>query len=67
MLMSKETDDLGDYVNKLVDSQGVAVVTVKDGWVFTFTRERLEQLTKALGESDKVMVFVKSSEKTVKN
>lgn len=60
---------LGEYISELTDSQGVSVVTVKDGWVFVFTKDFLQSLIdEAKGaESDKVSVFVKSSADAVKN
>lgn len=55
--------DIADYIATLTDNQGVAVVTVSDGWVFTFTREKLLKLVETIDESDsnKLVVFVKSS------
>lgn len=56
-----KNEDIGDYVNTLVDHAGVAVVTVSDGWVLTFTRAHFEKMLKAFGDSDRLAVFVKSS------
>jgi hypothetical protein len=56
-------EDIGGYVNTLVDHNGVAVITVSDGWVLTFTRAHFEMMLEAFGESDKLAVFVKSSAK----
>lgn len=55
--------DIADYIATLTDNQGVVVVTVSDGWVFTFTREKLLKLVETIDESDsnKLVVFVKSS------
>jgi hypothetical protein len=54
-------EDIGGYVDTLVDHNGVAVVTVSDGWVLTFTRAHFQKMLEAFGESDRLAVFVKSS------
>lgn len=60
-------DDVAAYIKELTDNQGVAVVTVKDGWVFTFTKERINQMMNALGNENYLTVFVKSSDTLPKN
>lgn len=62
-------NNIAEYINELTDSQGVSVVTVSDGWVFTFTRSMLETLIAEAEQADstKVAVFVKSSADAVKN
>jgi hypothetical protein len=34
---------------------------VKDGWVFTFSKEKLISLIEGLPESENMIIFVKSS------
>lgn len=65
--MSDKHDDIAGYVKELVDAKGVAVVTVKDGWVFTFTKDHLNKMIENLGDSEHLSVFVKSTAKLVKN
>ncbi len=54
-------EDLGpSHIVDLADKQGVAVVTVKDGYVLVFTRWHLEQTLKAMDErkTDKCIVMI---------
>lgn len=55
--------DAAEYLNTLTDKQGVAVATVSDGWVFHFSREKLQQMVDAIDAdgADKLVVFVKNS------
>jgi hypothetical protein len=62
-MKSNNEEDIGGYISTLVDHQGVAVVTVSDGWVLCFTRDHFEKMLKAFGDSDKLAVFVQSSAK----
>ena len=62
-----DDNDLGSYVNELTNTQGVAVITVSDGWVLVFTKDMLKNLLKQAKDSDKVMVQVKSSARLPKN
>jgi len=56
--------DLSSYVDALTTVQGATVLTVDDGWVMIFTKERLIELLEKANDSDKVMIFIKSSEKS---
>jgi hypothetical protein len=60
--MNNPEDNVGSYVSELVRHQGVAVVTVSDGWVFTFSKEKLKELVNSLENSERVTIFVKSSD-----
>ena len=59
----KDQNDLADYISTLVEKQGIAVVTVNDGWVMTITKDRLQQLLAAAEDKDKIILFIKSSAK----
>lgn len=59
--------NLAEYIKTLLDTQGVSVVTVNDGWVFTFTRDHLKEMVETLGDKDSLAVFVKSSVNQPKN
>ena len=62
-------DDLeaGEYIQTLMNHSGVAVVTVDDGWIFTFNRQTLQALIDSAPDKDSFMIFVKSSAKAAKN
>lgn len=62
-----ETDDLGGYIKELADQKGVSVVTVSDGWVMMFTKQKLQELIGAAENQDHVLVFIKNSDSIVKN
>ncbi len=63
----KELDNVGEYVTALLKANGVSVVTAEDGWVFTFTKEKLRSLVENGEESENIMIFVKSSANGVVN
>lgn len=51
-----------DYVKVMLKHNGVSVLTVKDGWVFTFTKEKLLSLISGLEDTENITIFVRSSE-----
>lgn len=63
--MNKPLDstNLGEFINELSDQKGIVVMTVDDGHVFVITKETLQSLLvqAETNESNKVIVFVKSS------
>ncbi len=60
-------NSLGEYVKKIADLQGIAVTTVSDGWVLLVTNQKLKELVEASSETGYAMIFIKSSEDTLKN
>ena len=58
------TDDPKELMEEVLDdivAKPISVVTVKDGWVFSFSRDLLAGLLKRSEETGKVVVFVKNS------
>jgi len=60
-MSTKETDPI-EYLNKLVDAQGVACSTVSDGHVLIFTRTFLRDLVEKNADKEKLVIFVKRPE-----
>jgi hypothetical protein len=56
--MNSETDAI-DYLRALVETQGVSVATVSDGWLFTFNKQKLLSLLNGLEDSKHIMIMVK--------
>lgn len=52
-------DNLKEFTEMQLESQGVSVVTVSDGTVFTFTKELLTKLLAKSLDTGKVVVFIK--------
>jgi len=59
-------DNYAEYLTTLLKTQGVAVATVSDGWVFTFTKEKLQAVLNGTEEAN-IMIFVKNSDLQVKH
>lgn len=59
--MKNESNSAAEYVKTMLEINGVSVVTVDDGWVFTFTKEKLLSLLAGNGKAENIMIFVKSS------
>lgn len=57
-------DSAAEYLNAILKTQGVSVATVDDGWVFSFTKEKLVSLMEGLEEREILTIFVKSREKS---
>lgn len=57
-------DSAAEYLNTILKTQGVSVATVDDGWVFSFTKEKLVSLMEGLEEREILTIFVKSREKS---
>lgn len=58
--MKEEDTTMGAFVMELAKKNGVAVVTVKDGWVFMLSRTTLQRLLESCGDDqDYVMLQVK--------
>lgn len=53
-----------DNVIDEIIAKPISVVTVNDGWVFSFSTEILEALLRRSQKTGKVMVLVKKSEET---
>lgn len=64
--MENLEDNYAEYLSALLKAQGVAVATVSDGWVFTFTKEKLQSVLNGTEEAN-IMIFVKNSNLQVKN
>jgi hypothetical protein len=64
-----KTEDGVDYFLEIADKSGVAVTSVRDGHVFSFSKGHLEGMLDAIKESgsDHVLVFVKNSDKEFAN
>lgn len=61
-------DDLkwaGEYLAEMLKNEGVGAIKVKDGELFAFKRDRVEDLIKQMDKSgkDSVIVFVKTLKK----
>lgn len=61
--MNNSDKDAVAYLKALTEANGVSVATVEDGWVFAFTKEKLQFLLKGLADSEKLTIFVKDSRK----
>jgi hypothetical protein len=51
---------VADVIDAQIQQQGVSVIRVSDGHVFTFTLETLEALTERAREAGKVVLFVQT-------
>lgn len=51
-----------DFFIKTLDTQGVAVSTVKDGHILAFKREHLQQILDAHPDQEKIIIFIKQPE-----
>lgn len=60
-------NNIPEYLNTLLEHQGVAVAHVKDGWVIYFSKDKMSKLLEDIGEADRFMIFVKSTETEAKN
>lgn len=61
--MSNKDDKVAELMSR-VNEDGVAVSKVSDGFVFVFTRKKLEEIVASLNDKkqDNCVIFVKSSE-----
>ena len=59
--------DLGEFAKTLADKDGVAIMTVSDGWVFVFTETKLQELIETSKGKGYALVFVKSTANQPKN
>jgi hypothetical protein len=57
--MNNLEDNYAEYLSALIKTQGVAVVTVSDGWVFTFSKHKLISLLSGKEDAENIMIFVK--------
>jgi hypothetical protein len=65
--MNNLNDNLPGYIAQLLKQNGVSVVTVSDGWVFNFTKQKLLSLLESVAEAEIITIFVKSSANTISN
>jgi hypothetical protein len=56
------SDDGADFILKLVDANGVAVSSVKDGHILVFKKSYLKDILDKNPDSDKLIIFVKKPE-----
>lgn len=56
------SDDAIDFFQELVERNGVAVSTVKDGTVLMFKRKMLQALLDQHPNDEKLIIFVKKPE-----
>lgn len=61
--MDNNDKDAVEYLKALTEANGVSVATVEDGWVFAFTKEKLQTLLEGLADREKLTIFVKDSSK----
>lgn len=61
--MNMDPKDLAGFAEEMAKLQGVGVITVSDGWVMLFTKEKIEQMYEAVNDDKYLLVQVKSSEK----
>jgi hypothetical protein len=63
MADTTKTDNGAEFLVELADKTGVAVTSVKDGYVLVFTKRHLEGMltTMAAAQQDKCVVFVKQN------
>lgn len=59
--MKEEDTTVGAYVMEMAKQNGVAVVTVKDGWVFMISQKTLQSLLESSKDQGYVLLQVKHS------
>jgi hypothetical protein len=55
----KKVGEQADYLLEIVERQGVAVSSVKDGHILIFKRDHLRKLLDAAPDQDTFIIFVK--------
>lgn len=62
---ARKGDGVAEFLLEVAKHQGVAVLTVKDGWVLMFSRDKVTQMYEAMDNSSQefIAVHVQSSGK----